>query len=215
MIEFPDPRQTDENGLLAVGGDLTTENLLSAYTKGIFPWPQEGFPILWFSPEERGILDFDDFHIPKSVDKELRKKEFRITVNEGFDRVIENCSKIPRSEQDGTWILPEMLEAYKKLNQEGHAHSVECWREKDLVGGLYGVYIKGIFSGESMFYKESGASKACLIYLVDHLKSLGNTWMDIQMVTPVLELFGGDYISRDEFLKRLEASQKTLNFLPR
>lgn len=214
MIEFPDPRQTDENGLLAIGGELTTEVLISAYSQGIFPWPQAmpgnpslKYPILWFSPVERGILDFKKFHIPKSVKKNLRKQNFKVTHNQAFDEVIEKCAIQKRPDQEGTWILPDMLEAYKKLHREGYAHSFEAWQENKLVGGLYGVYIKKVFSGESMFYEKSGASKACLIDLVEWLKRQGNNWMDIQMVTPVLELFGGEYIARDDFLQLLEKTQ--------
>ena len=177
-MKFPDPNSADAHGLLAVGGDLSTETLLSAYSQGIFPWPQKDIPLLWFSPPERGILDFKNYKIPKSTQKLMKKHSFEIKMNTDFAQVIENCSKIPRDHESGTWILPEMVEAYKELHKKGHAHCVEAWDGDNLVGGLYGVLIKGVFSGESMFFKETGASKLCLIHLVDHLKSQGHEWMD-------------------------------------
>lgn len=207
ILKFPHPESAAPNGILAVGGDLKVETLVDAYSRGIFPWPQEGTPLLWFSPPERGVLIFDHFRIPKSVQRLVKKNDFKITFNTSFKDVIENCSKIPRDHESGTWILPSMIEAYVKLHSLGYALSIEAWKNEELVGGLYGVLIKGVFSGESMFFKESGASKLCLIHLVEHLKSQGHEWMDIQMVTPVLELFGGEYISRQNFLNMLSNSQ--------
>ena len=186
-----------------MGGQLSVEILRDAYTHGIFPWPQENTPLLWFSPPERGVLDFAEFKIPSSVKKLTNKQRFRITKNREFLQVIENCSRIPRKGESGTWILPAMVKVYTELHQLGLAHSYEAWREDELVGGLYGVQFQGLFSGESMFYRESGASKVCLVHLVEDLKEQGHEWMDIQMVTPVLELFGGKYITRKDFLGRL------------
>jgi len=203
---FPNPRAAGSDGLLCYGGDLEVDTLLEAYRSGIFPWPQEGLPLLWFSPEARGVLDFGQVHWPRRFLRSLRspKNEFRVTFNRAFEDVIHECSSVPRSHESGTWILPEVERAYLRFHRAGHAHSVECWRGDRLVGGLYGVYVDGVFSGESMFFKASDASKRCLFALVDALKANGLEWMDIQMVTPVLESLGGKYISRDDFLTRLK-----------
>ena len=206
-MKFPDPESTDSEGLLCVGGDLSQETLELAYSQGVFPWPQEGLPLLWFCPPRRGILFFKEFKIPKSTRKIFNKKTFKLTLNHEFGQVIENCAKIPRG-NGGTWISPEMIEAYKKLHSRGKAISVEAWWEGQLVGGLYGVLIKGVFSGESLFFKKSEASKLCLVYLVESLKPLGHQWMDIQMVTPVTRQFGGQLIPRKTFLNLLKDRQK-------
>lgn len=207
-ISFPDPRTAGDDGLLCVGGDLRVETLVSAYSLGIFPWPQEGLPLLWFSPERRGILDFADVHWPRRFLQEVKKLPFQITFNKAFKDVIHGCANVPRSHETGTWILPPIEGAYARFHQAGFAHSVECWRDGRLVGGLYGVFVKGVFSGESMFHLESGASKHCLFALVSKLREHGIEWIDTQMVTPVLETFGGKYISRDEFLLRLNQTQQ-------
>ncbi|RYZ67490.1 MAG: leucyl/phenylalanyl-tRNA--protein transferase [Proteobacteria bacterium] len=202
-IVFPDPRSADEDGLLCVGGDLKVDTLVSAYSQGIFPWPQEGLPLLWFSPPRRGVLDFSEVHWPKRFLRELKDPDYKITFNQAFAQVIQECAKTPRSHESGTWILPPIVGAYERFHKAGYAHSVECWREGRLVGGLYGVFVEGVFSGESMFHKESSTSKRCLHALVQKLSSQGLGWMDIQMVTPILETFGGKYISREEYLERL------------
>ncbi|MEK7355315.1 MAG: leucyl/phenylalanyl-tRNA--protein transferase [Bdellovibrionota bacterium] len=204
---FPDPALADDDGLLCVGGDLRVETLVEAYSNGIFPWPQDGAPLLWFSPVRRGVLDFAELHWPRRFLRELKDESYEITFNRAFARVIHECAAIPRTHESGTWILPPIEGAYARFHQAGYAHSVECWRGGELVGGLYGVYVGGVFSGESMFHKESGASKRCLFSLIGKLKSHGLEWMDTQMVTPVLQTFGGKYISRDEFLSRLERSR--------
>jgi leucyl/phenylalanyl-tRNA---protein transferase len=216
-IVFPDPRAAGRDGLLCVGGDLQVDTLLSAYAQGIFPWPQEGLPLLWFSPWERGVLDFDEIHWPKRFLRELAAhKPYRMTFNKAFREVIRHCALVPRMHERGTWILPELERAYIEFHEAGHAHSVECWLGDELVGGLYGVCVQGVFSGESMFHKASGASKRCLYALIEELKSSGFKWLDIQMVTPVLESFGGKYISREEFLSRLnEAHRHPSAFHPR
>lgn len=215
-VRFPDPREAGEDGLLCVGGDLSVSTLYQAYRSGIFPWPQAGLPLLWFSPLMRGVLDFKEMHWPRRFLRELRKPGLQITFDRAFDRVIAECARVPRSHETGTWILPEMQRAYSLFHQAGFAHSVECWRGDVLVGGLYGVYVEGVFSGESMFFKEPGASKRCLFALTEKLNDAGVEWMDIQMVTPVLESFGGKYIAREEFLERLQAvhesPQKKINW---
>ncbi|MBL7544205.1 MAG: leucyl/phenylalanyl-tRNA--protein transferase [Bdellovibrionaceae bacterium] len=205
-IEFPDrPYLETIDDIVAVGGRLDTATLLQAYRRGIFPWPQKGYPMLWFFPQRRGILDFNDLHIPKSLAKFVRQVggQYTFTVNKSFDQVIENCRVQKRPNQDGTWILPEIRRAYQLFHVDGYAHSVECWRDDKLVGGIYGVLVNGVFSGESMFHLEQNTSKLSLLCLIEWLKSQNIVWMDIQMVTPVVEALGGKYISGKEFFHRL------------
>jgi leucyl/phenylalanyl-tRNA---protein transferase len=206
VLRFPDPRQTGPEGLLALGGDLSPETLLLAYRQGIFPWPIEGAPALtWFSPLERGVLDFSELHVPRSLKLHLKKNPFRITFDQAFEKIITACQAAYRPGQPGTWITPEMLEAYVEFHREGHAHSVEAWNPAgELVGGLYGVYYRGAFAGESMFHKETNASKIALLALVEKLKTQGIDWMDIQVLTPHMEALGARLIPRDDFLDRLK-----------
>lgn len=205
---FPDPRQALE-GVVDLSDDLRVERLLEAYSFGIFPWPHEDLPTLWYSPEERGVLDFAEFHVPRSLEKASRRQSFTFTFNRAFRDVIKACSEMKRPGQKGTWITNKMLSAYLDFHAAGYAHSLEVWRGERLVGGLYGVYVGGVFCGESMFYREANASKLALVRMVDHLRNQGLSWMDIQMVTPALESFGGKYISRDEFLERLRLAKAT------
>lgn len=201
---FPDPRTATEEGLVAVGGPLSVEVLREAYGLGIFPWPQEGYPMLWFSPDPRGVIDFSDLHVPRSLAKfQKQHSHFRFSVNEAFDAVIAGCRDQERPGQSGTWILPPMVMAYRRLFAEGHVLSVECWEQDELLGGIYGVLSDEYFSAESMFHRRNNVSKLCLLQLVEELKTRGFTWMDVQMVTPVVESLGGKYISREEFLKRI------------
>ncbi|MDG0818003.1 leucyl/phenylalanyl-tRNA--protein transferase [Bdellovibrio svalbardensis] len=204
-VDFPDPRDTMAEGVLAVGGKLDVGTLYAAYSKGIFPWPQAGFPMLWFSPEKRGILDFNDFHVPESL-RRFRKKnpQIEITFNRDFHHVIEECSKQPRPGQDGTWILPLMKRAYLEFFKAGFCLSVEVRENNILIGGIYGVLVEGVFSGESMFYKKPNASKLALWALVEYLSNKGHDWIDVQMVTPVVGAMGGKYIDREDFLEMLE-----------
>ncbi len=203
--EFPNPRESSPEGLVAVGGHMNAETLMAAYAKGIFPWPQEGVPWLWFSPDPRGVLDFADLHLSKSLKKLQRHSTdvWRVSVNEAFEHVMRECQMKPRPGQPGTWIMPEMIPAYGQLFNEGHALSVECWRGEQLVGGIYGVLSEQYFSAESMFYHETGASKVALLHLIGELKRREHAWMDMQMVTSVVEALGGKYIPREEFLKRI------------
>ena len=210
-IKFPDPWLLPEesDGLIYIGGNLNTETLIEAYSKGIFPWPvEETYPLFWFCPEPRGVLDFHDLHIPKSLSKLRRKSIYRITFNQSFRQVMEECAKQPRPGQEGTWIVPQLISAYENFHLQGFAHSTEVWRGDHLVGGLYGVYVKGVFSGESMFHLEPNTSKIALVETVLRLKAIGLHWMDIQMLTPVTELFGGHYISRRDFLMRQREEQR-------
>lgn len=205
MSQFPDPRSASPEGLVAVGGTLTVDLLTEAYENGIFPWPQEGYPMLWFSPEPRGILDFEELHINRSLEKWLRKEEPKLTftVNQAFDAVIEGCKDQKRPGQESTWILPVIVASYQRMFAAGKIISGECWENGELVGGIYGVLSEKYFSAESMFYKKPNASKYGFIKLVEHLKNLGHEWMDIQMVTEVTSSLGGKLISREDFLKRI------------
>lgn len=201
---FPDPEShADEDGIVAVGGALTLERLEAAYRRGIFPWPVEGYPMLWFSPDPRAILEFDRLHLPRSLRKSLKKSEFTVTVDEAFKQVIIACGRVPRPGQDGTWITPELLRSYVAWHEAGAAHSIEVWERGMLVGGLYGVEVGGAFSGESMFHARPDASKFALLYLVQWLQSRGLEWMDIQMLTPHMEALGARAIPRAAFLKKL------------
>lgn len=207
-LTFPDPQQALDDGIVDLSDDLRVERLLEAYSFGIFPWPHEDLPTLWFSPDKRGVLDFKDFHVPRSLQRTLARDKFKFTFDRAFDAVIEACSSQSRPGQSGTWITPRLLRAYRDFHRAGYAHSLEVWEEGVLVGGLYGVYVGGVFGGESMFHLRPDASKAAVVKLVEFLRGKGLLWMDIQMVTPVLEHFGGHYIARAKFLERLELSKQ-------
>ena len=215
ILRFPDPTDTGPEGVLAVGGDLHPDSLLLAYRHGIFPWPildpearaGSGEHILaWFCPPERGILDFADLRLPRSLRRFLAKKPYRYSFDRAFERVIDGCQAAYRPGQPGTWITPGLRDAYVEFHRLGHVHSVEAWDTAtgELAGGLYGVYLDGLFAGESMFHLQPNASKAALLHLVDHLRAHGADWIDIQMVTPHMTALGAKAISRDEFLSRLK-----------
>jgi len=207
QIIFPPVEEADTDGLLAVGGDLELDTLLTAYSQGIFPWPISlDFPLAWFSPDPRGVLDVETFHIPTSFKKWLKKTRFKVTFSTCFETVILRCAQAERKNQPGTWITSDIIQGYKKLFEAGHAYSVEVWDDSnELVGGLYGVCFGGYLSGESMFSSKTGASKLALLKLVELIKENDLKWFDTQMVTPVVELFGGFYLPREEFITRLEA----------
>ncbi|MGK5083175.1 leucyl/phenylalanyl-tRNA--protein transferase [Bdellovibrionota bacterium FG-1] len=216
-IHFPDPRKAGPEGLVALGANLEVETLVQAYLQGIFPWPIEGFPeMTWFSPAERGILEFKDLHIPRSLRTFKNKSPYRFTFNKAFANVLQACSAVPRPDQPGTWITPEIQSAYLALHRAGHAHSVEAWDSTldQLVGGLYGVWVQGVFAGESMFHTEPNASKLALITLIDHLQAHGVQWIDIQMLTPHMKSLGAKAISRDDFLARLQRTHEHYRLNP-
>jgi leucyl/phenylalanyl-tRNA--protein transferase len=200
-IVFPDPSLAEEDGLLAVGGDLSTNRLLLAYQHGIFPWYNDDTPILWYSPHERFVLFPDKLKISKSMRQILRSNRFRVTYDQNFAEVINACSTVDRKGQGGTWITPDMKEAYIRLHREGHAHSVEVWQDAELVGGLYGVQVGDVFCGESMFSKVSNASKVALISL---LNTNNYKLIDCQLYTEHLESLGAKMISREEYLAMLQ-----------
>ncbi len=193
-----------DKDLFAVTDTLEVEDLIRAYDIGVFPWPVEESALTpWFKPEKRGVLFFDHLHISQSFKKFLKSTELKVSFCQNFDDVIENCSTVKRKEQSGTWINTTIIEAYKKLYALKRAYSVEVWNKKDLVGGLYGVLTDRCVSGESMFFKESGASKLALYTLIVRLKRLGLSFIDTQMVTPLVKSFGGENISKQDFDKLL------------
>lgn len=206
LLYFPPVYQADEQGLLAVGGDLKVERLLLAYNSGIFPWFEEGQPPLWFSPPERMLLFFDYLKVSKSMKQLLKKKLFRVTKNKAFEKVIEACASIPRKGQQGTWITDEMKQAYVELHNLGKADSFEVWQNDELVGGLYGVNLanKKIFCGESMFSKKSNASKVAFIYMALHFYEKGYKCVDCQIYNDHLASLGAFEVSRADFLEILQ-----------
>ncbi|NVM64975.1 leucyl/phenylalanyl-tRNA--protein transferase [Mucilaginibacter sp. SG538B] len=194
---FPKPDLAEPDGLLAVGGDLSTKRLLLAYQNGIFPWYSDDTPILWYSPHERFVLFPDELKVSKSMRQILRSGKLKVTVDTCFNDVITACSTAPREGQDGTWIVPDMISAYNRLHLEGYAHSVEVWQDDKLVGGLYGVHVGDVFCGESMFSRVSNASKTALIYLCNTgLYKL----IDCQVHTGHLESLGARMISREQYM---------------
>ena len=205
-IIFPIHSEADENGLLAIGGDLSTERLIHAYNNGIFPWYNEDEPLLWWSPDPRMVLFPKDLRVSKSMKTILKRNQFQITFNTAFEDVIHNCANIERDGQPDTWITNDMTEAYIMLHKQGIAKSVEVWQKDELVGGLYGIDLKAkkVFCGESMFSKVSNASKTAFITLVEHLKTLDYKLIDCQMHTDHLESLGAHEIPRDDFLKYLK-----------
>lgn len=204
---FPDPDKAPPEGILAVGGDLEVDSLRLAYGQGIFPWPIPDLGLAWFCPDPRAILEFSNLHIPRSLKKVQKRRPFSLSIDRAFSEVIAACSGQPRPGQDGTWITPDMIAGFCDFHQAGFAHSVEVWEGRDLVGGLYGVCTAGVFCAESMFHVRPNASKIALLYLVDFLKSKGATWIDIQVMTPHMQRLGATEISRENFLKKLAASQ--------
>ncbi len=207
LINFPDPLRATPEGIIAIGGTLDADNLMHAYQQGIFPWPIEYLPLTWFCPPERAILEFEDLHVPRSLERRRKQAPFRITIDRDFKAVITACAQAPRPEQDGTWITPQMIRAYCELHRRGHAHSIEAWDGEELVGGLYGVDAGGAFGGESMFYHRPGASKLALLHVIDHLRQRGVTWLDIQVMTPHMQALGAKNITRHAFLQKLKATR--------
>lgn len=194
----------DPNGLLAAGGDLSPKRLLEAYESGIFPWFEEGQPVLWWSPDPRMVLFPEDLRVSKSLQKTLNKSHYTVTFDEAFAEVIACCAQ-PRGDSPGTWITAEMQAAYTQLFEAGHAHSVEVWRGGDLIGGLYGVALGQLFFGESMFSFESNASKIALVNLVKQLQRWNYRLIDCQVSSEHLESLGAIEISREEFRQQLHA----------
>ncbi len=202
-IWFPPVSSASIDGMIAIGGDLSVERLLLAYRSGIFPWYNEGEPIVWYSPDPRMVLFPEKLKVSKSMRQLINKKIFKVTFNTHFNEVIANCKIMNRNDQLGTWITDEMQKAYTKLHEFGVAKSVEVWLDDKLVGGLYGIDLGTIFCGESMFSHVSNASKIAFIYLVEKLKSENYSLIDCQMYTSHLESLGAQEIPRSDFLKYL------------
>jgi leucyl/phenylalanyl-tRNA--protein transferase len=203
-IFFPPVSEANYEGILAIGGDLSPERLLLAYRSGIFPWFEEGEPIIWWSPNPRMVLFLDELIVSKSMRNILNRNSFRVTFNQNFRDVISNCQNIKRDGQNGTWITNDMIEAYCKLHELGIAKSVEVWQNDELVGGLYGVDLGRVFCGESMFSKVSNASKVAFASLVNHLKAADYKLLDCQVYNPHLESLGCREIEREAFMKILK-----------
>ena len=201
---FPSVSQANRDGILAVGGDLSTERLLLAYKSGIFPWFEQDDPILWWSPNPRMVLFLQELIVSKSMRNILNRNSFTVTFNQKFRDVISHCQKVKRDGQSGTWITNDMIEAYCKLNESGIAKSIEVWQNDELVGGLYGIDLGHVFCGESMFSLVSNASKVAFIALVEKLKAENYKLLDCQVYNPHLESLGCREINRSEFIKILQ-----------
>lgn len=202
-LVFPPPEEAEEDGLLAVGGDLSVERLLLAYQLGIFPWYAEDTPILWWSPNPRLILEPRRLHVSQSLQKTIKRGTFTVTLDQAFIEVIRGCADTKRKGQQGTWIVEDMVSAYCCLFQKGFAHSVESWLDGELVGGMYGVSLGRVFFGESMFYRVKSASKVAFVYLVRLLQAWNFEMIDCQIATEHLRRFGAHEIPRSQFLSRL------------
>ena len=205
MSRFPDPRYA-RGDVVAVGDDLRVDTLRDAYRHGIFPWPHERLPLPWFSPRRRTVLFFDELHVGRTL-RRARRGELRFSIDQAFADVIKACAAAPRGDDAGTWIEPEIIEAYTRLHRAGDAHSVEVWDGDELAGGLYGVDAGGVFTGESMFHRAPNASKLALLFLVDHLRERGVTWLDCQVTTAHMRALGAREISRARFLDMLAEAQ--------
>lgn len=212
---FPSPDSADEDGLLGVGGELGVDWLVDAYRHGVFPWPVGERPSLlaWWSPDPRAIIPLESFHASRRLLRTVRSNRFHVTVNQAFRNVVEGCATVG-DRRFGTWITPDLFEAYCRLHAVGLAHSIETWSGDRLAGGVYGVALGGLFAGESMFHRERDASKAALVALVERLRERGYVLFDIQQLTPHTARFGAVEISRAEYLRRLtEALQVQTSFV--
>lgn len=209
-IVFPPPELAEEDGLLAVGGDLSPGRLLLAYSMGIFPWYSEGSPILWWSPDPRLVLMPEDLRVSRSLRQTIKKEIYRTTFDNVFERVIRSCAESRRKDEDGTWITEDMVRAYCRLHEEGFAHSVESWDGDELAGGLYGVALGKVFYGESMFARRSDASKVAFVKLVQKLAQWKFRVIDCQVTTRHLISLGAKEVPRSEFLKTMRKALKQL-----
>ncbi|MBE0662007.1 MAG: leucyl/phenylalanyl-tRNA--protein transferase [Bacteroidales bacterium] len=207
-IAFTDVTEADEDGLLAIGGDLSSERLLLAYAKGIFPWYEEPYPVLWWSPDPRMILFPEDIIISHSLRQRLNKKKFEVRIDTAFEEVIKRCAENGHRSDMGTWITPEMIEAYSELHFKGYAHSFETWNDNELVGGLYGVSLGRAFFGESMFHQKTDASKIALVFLTRLMKQLNFHFIDVQQETSHLKSMGAKSLARAKFLDLLNQALK-------
>ena len=202
QLKFPDPRDANEDGIVAWGGDLNPSRLIKAYQIGIFPWYSKGDPIIWWSTDPRLIMELDDFKLRKSLKKSMKKFEYKFDTN--FKEVMQKCAEVPRVGQQDTWIQDEIVNAYEELHHLGVAHSVESYYNGELVGGLYGVVVGRVFCGESMFAHKSDASKSAYAVLIKHLKKWGYDFIDCQVPTDHLKSLGAKEVAREYFLNKLE-----------
>ena len=202
-LSFPDHRAANREGLLALGGDLSVPRLLLAYRSGIFPWTDD--PLTWWSPDPRAIFEIARFRPPRRLEAKLRNLRFQITINHDFPAVIRACAA-PAAGRESTWISPRFVDAYIELHRQGFAHSVEVWEKGELIGGIYGVAIKGFFAGESMFHRVTDASKIALSFLMEHLRERGFELFDTQVLSPLTARLGAIEIQRRDYLVRLEAA---------
>jgi len=201
QLSFPPPEHAEPTGLLAVGADLSPKRLLLAYSSGIFPWYNEGEPILWWSPDPRCVLFPEQLHVSQRLLRTIRQGRFRVTVNRAFRKVVTACARTPRHGHAGTWITAEMLAAYVHLHRLGYAHSLECWADGELAGGIYGVCLGRCFFGESMFHRQTDASKVAFVALVERLRERDFVLLDCQQTTGHLLRFGAQDVTRREFLR--------------
>ena len=208
---FPDltTALNEPNGLLAFGDDLSPQRIFQAYQNGIFPWFSDGEPVMWWSPDPRGIINISQLVINKTLKKVIKRNTFTVTINKDFNQVISLCADAP-FRQEETWIVDPMIAAYRLLHEQGKAHSIEVWHNEQLVGGLYGVAVNGYFSGESMFYRQSNASKIALVYLAELLKSINVEFIDCQMLNPFLANMGCIEVTREQFLGYQSAAKKII-----
>ncbi len=210
---FPDPKTVDTiEDIITVGGEINKETIIEAYELGIFPWPHKGYPLLWFCPDQRGIINFDQLHIGRSLSKWIKKNEHSIEIklNKHLPQVIKECRLQKRHGQKGSWINSDIEKVYSQLGETKNVIAIECYRNEILISGIYGVLSKNYFSCESMFYKIDNASKYAFIKLIEYLKQNGHSWMDLQMVTEVCASLGAIYITKKEFLKRIENKIKPI-----
>jgi leucyl/phenylalanyl-tRNA--protein transferase len=207
-LVFPHPELSEPNGLLAIGGDLSVQRLLLAYSNGIFPWYSEDSPILWFSPDPRLVLPLSELHVSRRLGKIIRSGKFEVEFDGAFENVIRSCSAVGRKRQTGTWITEDMIEAYIELHKEGYAHSIETYQDGELAGGLYGVALGGVFFGESMFHVVSDASKVALYRLVEKLRGWSFCFIDSQVPNSHMKRMGGKEVTRARFLEMLGEALK-------
>jgi leucyl/phenylalanyl-tRNA--protein transferase len=206
MTRFPDPRYA-RGDVVAIGDDLHVETLRDAYRHGIFPWPHENLPMPWFSPRRRTVILFDDLHVGRTLRRAQRRSGFTYSIDRTFHEVIAACAETSRGDDEGTWISAEIIAAYTDFHRTGDAHSVEVWSDGALVGGLYGIDAGGAFTGESMFHRSTDASKLALLFLIEHLRARGLTWLDCQVMTPHMQAIGAREITRAKFLDMLAEAQ--------
>jgi leucyl/phenylalanyl-tRNA--protein transferase len=204
---FPPVEMADDDGLLCYGGELSVPILLEAYSNGIFPWPHEGYPLLWFAPPQRGIIFCEEFHLSKRTRRAIRSAGYTFKIDTNFAAVVQGCAD-QRQNAEGTWITPEVQAAYNELHSLGIAHSVETYQGEELVGGLYGVSIGSFFGGESMFNRTDNAAKAALGFLVEYLQERGVEWLDCQLMNPLFEQMHAREVPRERFMEMLEEALK-------